>query len=90
MNIAVIVKLITGVQIILKKNIENALLQVFHILFIVSKAIQTQFPKITIKGNALPNNYVPIKISENKYYDAARSKYVYFPAVGAFEITFRS
>lgn len=40
-----------------------------------------------MQGNVVPEDYVPIKSAENKYYSQKTNKYVQFPITGAFEIT---
>lgn len=40
-------------------------------------------------GNLVPQNLIPFKIAENKYIDANTNKYVVFPHIGSFEVTFQ-
>ena len=47
------------------------------------------FPEVRVVGNAVPENYIPIKVSENKYFDARRNKFISFPVTGAFEIRYK-
>jgi hypothetical protein len=51
--------------------------------------ITRRLPEIEVIGNMVPQNLIPFKIAENKYIDANTNKYVVFPHIGSFEVTFR-
>lgn len=51
--------------------------------------ITKEFPNIKVVGNALPDHYIPIKINENKVYDANTGKNINYPVTGAFEVRYR-
>ena len=43
-------------------------------------------PQINVLGNYVPEYFLPIKGSENKYFNARNNKYIIFPDIGSFEI----
>jgi hypothetical protein len=49
----------------------------------------SRLPEVEVVGNMLPPHLVPFKIAENKYVDANTNKYVVYPQIGSFEVSFR-
>lgn len=48
-----------------------------------------RMPEVEVIGNMVPPHLIPFKIAENKYIDANTNKYVVYPHIGSFEVTFR-
>lgn len=51
--------------------------------------ITRRLPHLEIIGNMVPPHLIPFKIAENKYIDANTNKYVVFPHIGSFEVTYQ-
>lgn len=54
----------------------------------VSELITQRFPYLEVIGNMVPAHLIPFKIAENKYIDSNTNKYVIYPQIGSFEVTF--
>lgn len=57
--------------------------------YLVSEMMTHRMPEVEVIGNMVPPNLIPFKIAENKYIDATTNKYVVYPQIGSFEVTFR-
>lgn len=47
------------------------------------------FTNLQVSGNEIPQHYAPVTGQDNKFYDLKTQKYINFPEIGSFEITFR-
>jgi selT/selW/selH-like putative selenoprotein len=55
----------------------------------VSQILGKKFPELSVAGNYIPPHFMPIKGSDNKYFNTRNNKYVVFPDIGSFEVRFR-
>ena len=56
----------------------------------MKSAILQKHPDLQIILNRVPETYTPLKKDgvDNKYYDSATKKCIYFPELGAFEVSY--